>query len=101
MEWSSSMGPTAMVSSARNALPMSCRARIRCSAVVAVAMAAQLIAVAQSPAARAKDLRDRAVELDQRGNAAAALSLLWEAAGLAPQDGAIQDQLGEALERIG
>ena len=31
----------------------------------------------------------------------AALSLLWEAAGLAPRDADVQHRLGEALERIG
>jgi tetratricopeptide (TPR) repeat protein len=61
----------------------------------------QLNAAAQAPTARAKDLYDRALELERRGNDSAALSLLWEAAGLAPQDGVIQDRLGEALERIG
>jgi len=50
---------------------------------------------------RAKDLYERAVALEKRGNAPAALSLLWEAAGLAPQDGVIQDRLGAALERAG
>jgi tetratricopeptide (TPR) repeat protein len=60
-----------------------------------------LALAAQSPVARARDLYERAGELERRGNAAAALSLLWEAAGLAPADGAIQDRLGEALEGIG
>src|SRR4029079_6172824 len=32
---------------------------------------------------------------------AAALSLLWEAAGLAPHDADIQNRLGEALDRLG
>ena len=69
-------------------------------------MAAQWLAAAQAPAprapaARATDLYQRALELERRGNDPAALSLLWEAAGLAPHDGAIQDHLGEALERIG
>lgn len=62
---------------------------------------APLLLGAQSPTARAKDLYTRALELDRRGNSAAALSLLWEAAGVAPGDGLIQDQLGQALERIG
>ena len=44
---------------------------------------------------------DRAVELEGRGNYAAALSLLWEASGLAPRDADVQNRLGEALERIG
>ncbi len=64
-------------------------------------MAAQWLLAGQAPAVRAADLHDRALELARRGNSPAALSLLWEAAGLAPQDGAIQNHLGEALERIG
>ena len=70
------------------------------AALLIVAAAASLLA-AQAPPARARDLYARALELDRRGNAAAALSLLWEAAGLAPADGVIQERLGEALERIG
>src|SRR3954463_1765543 len=62
--------------------------------------AAHVSAAAQQPG-RARALYDRALDLERRGNGAAALSLLWEAAGLAPRDGAIQDRLGEALERIG
>ena len=56
---------------------------------------------AQTRPASTTDLYQRALELERRGNHPAALSLLWEAAGLAPGDGAIQDHLGEALERIG
>ena len=41
------------------------------------------------------------MQLEADGNHAAALSLLWEAAGLAPRDPDIQNRLGEALERIG
>ena len=59
------------------------------------------MSAAQVPPARAQDLYERALELERAGNEPAALSLLWEAAGLAPGDGAIQDRLGEALERIG
>jgi len=62
--------------------------------------ASELSAAAQAPG-RARDLYDRALDLERRGNGAAALSLLWEAAGLAPRDGVIQDRLGESLERIG
>ena len=51
--------------------------------------------------ARAKQAYERAVELEGQGNHAAALSLLWEASGLAPRDADIQNRLGEALERIG
>jgi tetratricopeptide (TPR) repeat protein len=56
---------------------------------------------AQDASARAKAASDRARELDAQGNAAAALSLLWEAAGLAPRDADVQNRLGEALERLG
>jgi len=76
--------------------------RRTCLAVLAVALAAAAHAsvAAQSPP-RARELYDRALDLDRRGNAAAAMALLWEAAGLAPQDGEIQHALGSALERIG
>jgi tetratricopeptide (TPR) repeat protein len=56
---------------------------------------------AQDTGGRARDAYRRAVELEAKGNNAAALSLLWEAAGLAPHDAEIQNRLGEALERIG
>ena len=85
---------------------MCTRARLCCLAAIGVAAAAPLLLAAQAPSARgpaprATDLYERALELERRGNAAAALSLLWEASGLAPQDGVIQNHLGEALERIG
>jgi tetratricopeptide (TPR) repeat protein len=44
---------------------------------------------------------EQAVALEAQGNHAAALSLLWSAAGAAPGDADIQERLGEALERIG
>ena len=44
---------------------------------------------------------ERAVALEAEGNYPAALSLLWSAAGAAPDDADIQTRLGEALERIG
>ena len=49
----------------------------------------------------ARDLHNRAVQLEAAGNHAAALALLWEAAGVAPQDAEIQNRLGEALDRLG
>src|SRR5207245_3581838 len=58
-------------------------------------------AAQQTPATRAKDAYARAIELQAQGNHPAALSLLWEAAGLAPHDADIQNRLGEALERMG
>jgi tetratricopeptide (TPR) repeat protein len=58
-------------------------------------------ASAQDPASRAKTAYARALELEAKGNNQAALSLLWEAAGLAPRDADIQNSLGEGLERIG
>jgi tetratricopeptide (TPR) repeat protein len=57
--------------------------------------------VAGQDATRARQAYARAIELETRGNNPAALSLLWEAAGLAPRDADIQNRLGEALERIG
>ena len=56
---------------------------------------------AQEAADRARNAYARAVELEGRGNSPAALSLLWEAAGLAPRDVDIQNRLGEALDRMG
>ena len=72
----------------------------------AAAVMCALVAVATATAveqtdARARDAYTRALELEERGNNAAALPLLWEAAGLAPRDADIQNRLGEALERIG
>lgn len=66
-----------------------------------VILCATLVYVAQDTPARAKEIYDRAVKLQREGNAAAALSLYWEAAGLAPRDPDIQYHLGEALEHIG
>lgn len=57
--------------------------------------------VPQSGSTRARDAYTRAVELESTGNHDAALPLLWEAAGLDPQDAEIQNRLGEALQRIG
>ena len=62
---------------------------------------AAAIALADQDAPRAREAYTRAVDLETRGNHPAALSLLWEAAGLAPRDADIQNRLGEALERIG
>lgn len=50
---------------------------------------------------RARQAYTRALDLESRGDAAGALSLLWEAAGLAPRDAEIQNRLGEALDRVG
>ena len=46
---------------------------------------------------RAREAYSRAIGLETQGNNQAALSLLWEAAGLAPRDADIQNRLGEAL----
>jgi len=56
---------------------------------------------AQDPHPRAKETYARAIEAEKQGDGARALSLLWEAAGLAPGDADIQNRLGEALERVG
>ena len=69
--------------------------------VVFVAALGAATAQAQDASGRAKEAYERGVELESQGNHAAALSLLWEAAGLAPRDADIQNRLGEALERIG
>lgn len=50
---------------------------------------------------RARQAYARAIELESQGDATGALSLLWEAAGLAPRDAEIQNRLGEALDRVG
>jgi tetratricopeptide (TPR) repeat protein len=58
-------------------------------------------AAAAQDAARAQQAYARALALEASGNHPAALSLLWEAAGLAPGDADIQNRLGEALDRMG
>jgi tetratricopeptide (TPR) repeat protein len=68
---------------------------------IAMLVAQVAVSIAQDTASRAKQVYAKAVELDSRGNHPAALALLWEAAGIAPDDPDIQNALGEALERIG
>src|SRR5687767_12014471 len=58
-------------------------------------------AAAQDAHQRAKQAYTRAIEAEKDGDGARALSLVWEAAGLAPGDAEIQNRLGEALERVG
>jgi tetratricopeptide (TPR) repeat protein len=72
-----------------------------CLVVLVVTLATAPALLRAQAAPRARQLYDRALELQRRGDGAAALALLWEAAGLAPQDGEIQHALGGALERIG
>jgi tetratricopeptide (TPR) repeat protein len=69
--------------------------------IAAAILAAQTAFAAEQSAGRARALYDTALRLQRDGNAAGALALLWEAAGLAPADGDIQNELGRALERIG
>jgi tetratricopeptide (TPR) repeat protein len=59
------------------------------------------VGAVQGTTTRAKEAYARAIELQSQGNDSAALSLLWEAAGLAPHDADVQNRLGEALERMG
>jgi protein O-GlcNAc transferase len=66
------------------------------SSFVAIALAS-----AQTPISRAKEAYAQAASLEAAGNHGAALALLWEASGLAPDDPDIQNRLGEALDRIG
>jgi tetratricopeptide (TPR) repeat protein len=76
------------------------RRRLR-ALVIAIALLTPGALEGQETPARAKEAYDRAVALEAKGNHSAALSLLWEASGLAPRDPDIQNRLGEALERIG
>jgi superkiller protein 3 len=74
--------------------------------VLAIVSAQPAAGAAQDAGTRAVLIRAnaayaRAIELETQGNYAAALPLLWEAAGLAPRDADIQNRLGEALERMG
>jgi protein O-GlcNAc transferase len=67
-------------------------------------LAAAVVVASQAPAPDARRARasyERAVALEAEGRHAAALSLLWAAAGDAPGDAEIQQRLGEALERLG
>ena len=70
-------------------------------AFTGIALAQGVVASQLDAPDRARQAYARAVVLEAQGNHAAALSLLWEAAGLAPRDADIQNALGEALERIG
>jgi tetratricopeptide (TPR) repeat protein len=72
-------------------------------AIVAIAMAS-VTGAAIAPGQDVRQARaayDRAIALEAEGNDAAALSLLWSAAGAAPGDAEIQNGLGEALDRLG
>ena len=75
--------------------------RGRQAAALAFCLLGATTASAQKTDPRAKETYARAAQLEARGNAAAALPLLWDAAALAPGDPDIQNHLGEALERIG
>jgi protein O-GlcNAc transferase len=79
---------------------MRARRHLLAAVLLCVLLPAPGEAVQESPA-RAKQAFARAVELEAQGNHQAALSLLWESAGLAPGDPEVQNRLGEALERIG
>jgi tetratricopeptide (TPR) repeat protein len=70
-------------------------------AVVSLLTAHATVGAGQEAGTRARRAYARAVDLEAQGNHAAALSLLWEAAGLAPRDADVQNRLGEALERMG
>lgn len=75
------------------------RARLPAALVLTFVLPIQGL-LAQAPR-RAAEISDRALTLEAQGNHAAALSLLWEASGLAPDDPDIQHRLGQALERLG
>jgi len=68
---------------------------------IAMMQCAGTLDAAQDSAGLAKSAYARAVDLEAEGNDPAALSLLWQAAGLAPRDADVQNRLGEALQRLG
>lgn len=74
---------------------------IRLASASAILGAQVSVVCAQPALSRARDGYARAVQLEEQGNHAAALALLWEAAGLAPREAEIQNRLGEALDRMG
>ena len=80
---------------------MAVRDRLLAIFVVCLLPAEAAVGATQDTTTRAKDAYARAIELQTQGNNPAALSLLWEAAGLAPHDAEVQNRLGEALEQIG
>src|SRR5262245_13107395 len=55
----------------------------------------------QDAGTRARSAYERAIELAADGHDTKALSVLWEAAELAPRDPETQNRLGEALEARG
>src|SRR5215212_2124457 len=69
--------------------------------VVALLPVRAIVAAGQDAVERARATYARAIALESKGEQAAALALLWEAAALAPRDPDIQNRLGKALERIG
>jgi tetratricopeptide (TPR) repeat protein len=78
--------------------------RVRRPAALALSIclsSARILATDPPQEGAARTSYQRAVELERQSNHTAALSLLWDAARLAPRDGEIQNALGEALERIG
>jgi tetratricopeptide (TPR) repeat protein len=80
---------------------MPARSRRLAILIVSILSAPAALGAAQETAARAKQAYARAIELEAQGNPSGALSLLWEAAGLAPRDADVQNRLGETLERMG
>jgi hypothetical protein len=62
-------------------------------------LCATLVLGAQDTPARARDAYERGLQLEREGNISAALSLYWEAAGMAPRDPDIQYHLGGAIAR--
>lgn len=97
-----SPGTDAMVSSRRGAPSMDRSALLRLTLPIAAAMlAVPTMLAAEQSTGGARSLYGTALRLQREGNAPGALALLWEAAGLAPRDGDIQNELGRALEQIG
>jgi len=71
-------------------------------AVIALSAFTLCAALAQAQGTvTARETYTRALALEASGNDAAALTLLWQAAGAAPRDAEVQNRLGEALVRLG
>ena len=74
----------------------------RCRPFSAVVLALTLVSGAAAQDVRgAREAYSRALALEAGGNDAAALALLWQAAGAAPRDAEVQNRLGEALAKMG
>ena len=94
--------PTSRAASMAEWTAMSGRGRLLAGCCLVICLrAAASAANPQEVAPRAREVYARALALEAKGNDAAALPLLWQAAALAPDDADVQQRLGEALLRLG